>query len=263
MTFFDSLVHATADGSWLGGDRYDASRERLIAEMDRAGVERACLVAIADHVDNDTVATFAREAPDRFVPVGSLNPARLRDVSAVRKPVADIAKTGFAGLKLHPRLNGYDPLDDRAVAAIRSAGEEGLVVFLDTLFRQKSVATVHPADVADQLAVRCPHTRIVLLHGGGSALLQMADVVAAHPNLVLDLSFTLLRYQGSSLDADLKYVFRMLDRRTVVGSDFPEYTPAEVLARFRELAGDIAEEKQANMLHKNLSELFSNWRPRG
>ncbi|MGE3315791.1 MAG: amidohydrolase family protein [Planctomycetaceae bacterium] len=262
MTFFDSLVHATADGSWLGGTKYDASRQRLLQELDAANVSRACLVAIADHVDNDTVAAISRENPEKFIPIGSLNPSRLRDVASVRKPVADIAKAGFAGLKLHPRLNGYDPLDDRAVAAVRSAGEEGLVVFIDTLFRQKGVATLHPADVADQLAVRCPHTRIVLLHGGGSALLQIADVVAAHQNLVLDLSFTLLRYQGSSLDLDLKYVFRMLDRRTVIGSDFPEYTPSEVLARFHELARDLAEEKQANMLHKNLTELFSTWRPR-
>lgn len=262
MTFFDSLVHATADGSWLGGAKYDASRDRLIREMDAAGVNRACLVAIADHVDNDTVAGIARQNPEKFIPIGSLNPSRLRDVAAVRKPVSDIAKAGFAGLKLHPRLNGYDPLDDRAVAAVRSAGEEGLVVFLDTLFRQKNVPTIHPPDIADHVAVRCPHTRIVLLHGGGSALLQMADVVAAHPNLTLDLSFTLLRYQGSSLDADLRYVFRMLDRRTIIGSDFPEYTPSEVLARFRELAGELPEEKQANMLHKNLTELFSTWRPR-
>lgn len=262
MTFFDSLVHATADGSWLGGNKYDASLARLEKEMASAGVERACLVAIADHVDNDTVSRMAAANPERLVPIGSINPGRLRDVAAVRKPVAEIAKAGFAGLKLHPRLNEYNPLDDRAVAAVRSAGEEGLVVFLDTLFRQKGIATSHPADIADQLAVRCPHTRIVLLHGGGASLLQMADVVAAHPNLTLDLSFTILRYQGSSLDADLRYVFRMLDRRTVVGSDFPEYTPAEVLARFNELAGDLAEEKRANMLHKNLTELFSNWRPR-
>jgi predicted TIM-barrel fold metal-dependent hydrolase len=251
MTFFDSLVHATADGSWLGGNRYDASIGRLTAELDKGGVERACLVAIADHVDNDTVARFAREAPERFVPIGSLNPSRLRDVAAVRKPVAEIAKAGFAGLKLHSRLGGYDPLDDRSVAAIRSAGEEGLVVFLDTLFRQKNVATIHPSDVADQLAVRCPHTNIVLLHGGGAALLQMADVVAAHPNLVLDLSFTILRY-----------VFQMLDRRTTIGSDFPEYTPSDVLARFRELAGDLPAQKQANILHGNLAQLFANWRPR-
>ncbi len=256
MTLFDSLVHATADGSWLGTNRYDAGLNRLLDEMGRAGVARACLVAIADYVDNNTVARFAAEHPDRFVPVGSINPVSYATPSEAAAAVAHLKTEGFRGLKLHPRLNGYNPLDEKAISAVRAAGEEGLVLFLDTLFRQPAVATRHPADLIDELATRCPTTTIILLHGGGSALLQVADVVCAHPNLILDLSFTLIRYQGSSLDADIRYVLRTFDRRTIVGSDFPEMTPMQMLARFADFANDLTDEKRANVLHDNLAKLF-------
>ena len=109
---------------------------------------------------------------------------------AVDRSIAELADAGFAGLKLHPRLNGYDPLDEQVVTAIRAAGEHKLVVFLDTLFRQPGRATLNALDVVDTLAVRCPSSSLVLLHGGGPHVLAMSEVVAAHANLTLDISFT-------------------------------------------------------------------------
>src|SRR3970040_104771 len=102
MKFFDSLVHATPDGTWLGGNRFDARMERLLSEMNRGNVSRACLVAIADHIENETVARFASQHPDRFVPVGSINPSLCSNAQQVIQQVARIKAQGFAGMKLHP-----------------------------------------------------------------------------------------------------------------------------------------------------------------
>lgn len=259
MMLFDSLVHATADGSWLGSGRYDASLRRLLSEIERASVSRACLVAIADYQDNATLATFARTHPDLFVPIAGLNPASLRGVPQVETEVAHLATNGFAGVKLHPRLNSYDPLDDRCLAAIDAAGREGLVVFLDTLFRQSNIRTRHPADVVDAIATQCTATRILLLHGGGPHLIEMFEMVRMHAHLLLDISFTLLRYAGSSIDFDIRFLCENLDQRLTVGSDFPEYTPSDVLSRFNELAQGLAKEKRENILFRNLESVFKNW----
>ncbi len=256
MKFFDSLVHATGDGLWLGGDRYDASMERLIREMDRAGVTKACLVAIADYVDNDSVLQFTRDYPGRFVPVGSINPGAMTGSADVERALAELASQGFAGLKLHPRLNGYDPLDARCLAAINAAGRHGLVVLLDTLFRQKDLITRHASDVVDFIANSCRETRIVLLHAGGSAMLDMFEMVRMHDHLILDLSFTLMRYAGSSLDDDIRFLCTTLDQRLLIGSDFPEYVPFDALNRFMELTNGLNEEKKENILHRNLEKLF-------
>jgi len=258
MGFFDSLVHTTPDGSWLGADRFDASVIRLTDDMAAAGVGRACLVAIAGFIDNQHVLEVASGNPGRFVPIGSIDPCSLPG-GEVDEAVADIAAQGFAGLKLHPRLNEYDPLDERCLDAIRGAGRHGLVLFLDTFFRQRGVPTRHPLDVIDHIAIACPDTQIVLLHGAGAALLETSELVRLHKQLVLDVSFTLLKYAGSSLDDDLRYLFSRLDQRVVAGSDFPEYLPSEALARVENMMDGLPPEKRQNVLYDNLARIFSSY----
>jgi predicted TIM-barrel fold metal-dependent hydrolase len=252
---FDSLVHVTRDGSWMTAS-YDASYRRLMTELDRARVDRACLVGLAGIVDDDYVLECAGSAKGRLVPVAGFDPSRHDSVDSVRGAIGVLSSKGFPAVKLHPRLNGYDPLDARCLAAIGEAGTHGLVVFLDTLFRQRGHATLHAADVIDRIAYIYPETRIVLLHGGGPALLEVAEVVRARPTLTLDVSFTLLRYAGASLDNDVRWTMAHLDQRVVVGSDMPEYTPEMAFSRGDELTAGLPEEKRANIMYANLDRLF-------
>ena len=116
MKFFDSLVHPTRSGRWHF-TRFNATMERLLTDMDRAGVGRACLVGIDGCLCNDEVEEFARMYPDRFVPIAGVNPGRMSNATEVRQEVENLGRRGFAGIKLHPRFNNYDPLDSRCLAA--------------------------------------------------------------------------------------------------------------------------------------------------
>jgi len=260
MQLFDSLTHITADGSWMGERRYDASLGHLLREMDAAGVGRACLVTIADHGDNDVTLAAARAHPQRFVPIAGLNPRPLPTLRRVEVAVADLAAQGFAGIKLHPRLNGYDPLDEKCIALIDAAAKHDLVIFLDTLFRRKGLATRHAPDVIDYLAAACPDTRMVLLHGTGPTMMELYEIVRCNDHLILDLSFTIMRYRGSDrLDADMRFLFQTTDQLVTIGSDFPEYSPAQMLERFRQLTAGIEPHRIDNITHKNLERLFASY----
>ena len=258
MKFFDSLTHATADGTWLGGTRYDASLDRLLREMER-GATRACLVNIAGYQNNETLAEFASKHPDLFVPIAGFDPSKYGNLPQIKSEISKLSDRGFAGIKLHPRLNSYDPLDERCLATIQDAGNAGLVVFLDTLFRQKKVITRHPADIIDAIAIECPQTKIVLLHGGGSHLLEMFEIVRMREKLLLDISFTILRYAGSSIDLDISFLCQTLDQRLTVGSDFPEYTPFQAKEQLFKLTPNLAPEKLENICFRNLEKLFQDW----
>src|SRR5581483_3088132 len=106
---FDSLVHVTRDGRWLNG-RADAGAARLASELDRGRIDRACLVGLPGVVDNAYILECAR-ADARLVPIAGVTPG---DFDA-----AALARAGFAGIKLHPRLGGYDPLADSTLAAVK------------------------------------------------------------------------------------------------------------------------------------------------
>jgi predicted TIM-barrel fold metal-dependent hydrolase len=259
MKLFDSLTHVTRDGSWLGERHCDGSLSRLLADMDAAGAYRACLVSIADYVDNEVILESARAWPDRFVPIAGLNPRVLPTVRRVEAVVAQIAKQGFAGIKLHPRLNEYDPLDAKCIAAIDAAGRHGLVILLDTLFRRRGLATLHAPDVIDHIAAACPDTRILLLHSTGPTILELYEIVRANPNLMLDVSFTIMRYPGSRIDDDMRFLFATTDQLITIGSDFPEYSPAAMLERFKLLSHGLEAHRVENITHRNLERLFAGY----
>ncbi|WP_417525533.1 amidohydrolase family protein [Marinovum sp.] len=258
MDFFDSLVHPTPDGQWLQTP-FDARLDRLIRDMEDGGVDRACLVGIAEVMRNEDVLQMARAHPGRLVPIAGFNPASFDTTDAVKAAVAEIARAGFAGIKLHCRFNRYDPLDARALAAVDAAGACGLPAFVCTLFRQPTRVTLHPADIVDRLAKACPKTRIVLLHGGASSLLDLFELGRMHDHLIIDLSFTLLRYANSSLEADMRFMCRNLDQRVTFGSDFPEYMPSAAKKKILELTEDLPDEKRRAIFHGNLDRLFASW----
>jgi len=264
MKFFDSLTHVTADGSWFGERHCDASLPRLLSDMDTAGVYRACLVSIAGYVDNEVILASAKAHPDRFVPIAGINPSILATTRRVEAVIRQVKAAGFAGIKLHPRLNGFDPLDPKMIAAVEACGEQGLVVLLDTLFRRKGLATRHAPDVIDFLAAACPDTRILLLHGTGPTMMELYEIVRCNDHLMLDLSFTMMRYRGSDrLDADMNFLFKSTDQLVTIGSDFPEYSPAATLQRFQSLCQGVEPHRIDNVTHRNLERLFQGYRVPG
>jgi predicted TIM-barrel fold metal-dependent hydrolase len=260
LKLFDSLTHITADGSWMGERRHDASLANLLGNMADADAGRALLVTIADHGNNDVTMAAARAYPDRFVPIAGLNPRTLPTLRRIEAVVAELAEQGFAGIKLHPRLNGYDPLDEKCIAVLDAAAKHKLVILLDTLFRRRGLATTNAADTIDFLANACPDTRMLLLHAAGPQMMELFEIVRANPGLMFDFSFSIMRYAGSRLDEDMRYLFSTCDQLATIGSDFPEYSPAQVLERFRFLSQGLEPHRVENIACRNLERLFADYR---
>jgi predicted TIM-barrel fold metal-dependent hydrolase len=111
-------------------------------------------------------------------------------------------------------------------------------------------------DTIHELVGQFPALTFVLLHGGGSWILQLAEAIRDCPNAFLDISFTLQRYRTSSVTADLQYLVSNFDRRLIFGSDFPEISIASALATFHEITEGISSEKRTNVLEANLGRIL-------
>ncbi len=259
IPFFDSLTHVSMDGTWLGRNHFDASLERLLDEAGRIPAYRACLVNIHGYQSNDELEEVARKFPELFVPIAGFDPSVHENEQSIKKELAELSERNFAGIKLHPRLNGYDPLSKKSLYTIREASSFNLVVFIDTLFRQLRVTTRHTPDIIDRIAHTCPDTKIILLHGGGTSMLDVYEVVRMRNNLMMDISFSMMRYRGSSLDMDIRFIARTLDQRVTFGSDFPEYTPRECMDVALGLVEDLPESKISNIFHANLVHILDDW----
>jgi predicted TIM-barrel fold metal-dependent hydrolase len=255
----DSLTHVTPDGRWFDTN-FNAGENELLRQLDEAGAQQAVLVALAGHIDNAFVLEVCQRHPARLIPCASFNPAAQKDSNAARVNLrAALEGREFKALKLHPRLNRYDPLDSRCLAVLEelASWEQPVPVWLDTLFYYRGGVLQKPlVDTIHELVGRFPSLPFVLLHGGGSWILQVAEAVRDCPNAFVDLSFTLQRYQSSSIATDLRYLVSTFDRRLVFGSDFPEVPIRTALESFRKIADGISAEKCSNVLGGNLRRIL-------
>jgi predicted TIM-barrel fold metal-dependent hydrolase len=234
IPLFDSLSHPTLSGKWLG--QLDASFEALVGELRAAGFARACAVGIADHdgYQHEAFAERCGKFPE-LVPIAGVTPkaAAVIDIELDR-----VKELGFRGIKLHPRYSGFDYSDARLIDTFRAASRRNLAVFLCTYFHSR--IDRYPVDEPLYAVVRIlkavPDTRLVLVHGGCVELMRWMQLARHTPNILLDISLTMIRYAGSSLDLDLRYLFSGFHDRTCLGTDYPDFSPAEVRMRFEELS---------------------------
>jgi len=82
------------------------------------------------------------------------------------------------------------------------------------------------------------------------------ELVRFNNNLLLDLSMTIMKYEGSSIDLDIQYLFKHFDKRICIGTDHPEYSPKELEKRFIYFSKDISDEKKRNIAFLNISKFL-------
>jgi predicted TIM-barrel fold metal-dependent hydrolase len=235
IALFDSLCHPTLTGGWFGRD-CDASFETLARDLREAGFARACAVGLAGHEDYDHETFAARcRTFSALVPIAGVAPKPGPEIDRELDMVRDL---NFRGIKLHPRISGFGYNDPCLAATFKAATRRSLPVFLCTYYHADAARypSTDPLFAVARAVKSAPETRLVLLHGGAVELMRWMQFARHIPTILFDISFTLMRYRGSSLDADIAWLFDGFQDRTCIGTDHPEYRCADVRTRFEELA---------------------------
>jgi predicted TIM-barrel fold metal-dependent hydrolase len=204
---------------------------RLLAAMDRAGIDRAAvsaggLIGLDElsvrithggrseaAADNAAVAEQCDRSDGRLLPFYFADPRR--EVDAYRKEAER-----FRGLEISPAVHGFR-LDEPAVAEmVLIAAAAGHPVYVVTTGRPGC----RPADLA-RLALEFPRATLVWGHCGHTGL-EIAGLaeLAPVPNVVAELS-------GSLTVTARTAVERLGVRRVMFGTEFPLQDPAVELAK--------------------------------
>lgn len=139
-----------------------------VAVMDRLGVDTSVLLPFDglyhhgpvcnDEVTNNEVAQWCAGHPGRLVPFGTVTP---RDPGAVDEVDRCVDVLGMRGLKLHPWMQAFHPLD----AVMEPVYDRCRGRRLPLLFHDGTPPLSTPLQVA-QVAARFPGLVVVLGHGG-------------------------------------------------------------------------------------------------
>ncbi len=223
------LMRLRARGLELGQlQELMADPRALLRHMDAEGVERLVainyvspeIIGFTEEV-NDWVAAYTRQAPDRLLACGSVDPRRSVD------PAGDlerIVSMGIRLLKVHPPhqllypndyLNGVTGLAE----LYRAAERLGVPIMFHTGTSIFPGARNRYGDplFLDDVAVDFPKLKIIVAHGGRPLWMSNAIfVVRRHPNVYLEVS-------SIPPNKLLEYFPRLeeLAHKTLFGSDWP------------------------------------------
>ena len=251
---FDANAHPDVGQTSLGGLKESDGYERYVELAQSAGLKGACAVALP--------GTEPRQHFERCRRSGFLTPvAPWKSVGPrrVRRGVQALTKMGYNAIKIHPRLGGpsVGSKEFRRIAEV--ASDEGCVLFVCTYPFSAAENRLGDSLLRDlELAIlRAPNARMVLLHAGAVDLLRYIEFCRVNEHLLLDLSFTLMKYAGSSLDQDLLYALNSFDRRICVGTDYPWYSPKAVTSRLGPMLESLSAVKRRNILHANIEDYLA------
>lgn len=253
-TVFDSCTHPTLNGEWTGGRRGVTFPELAALKREMPGYH--ALAIGLPGVGNYEHRAFKRECDtwgfEGIAAITTVEPGELEG------EFETIARLGFGGVKVHPRLLGKNVNLDYLSRIFALCDQFNLVCLLCTYEADKPgrLPTRDPFyQLCDSLN-EVPDVRLVLMHGGGLRLMQFASLARHSETILLDLSFTVVDYMTAALEPSIRDLMLNLDRRLCIGSDSPEFTISEVLLRVQAVAGDLDTTKLDNVCSKNLSRFF-------
>jgi len=257
IPIFDSLTHPTIDGDWMLPEYSGKNNiSNLLSAMHENNIKWAFAVGmkgIGGYDEQSYIQFIQEKAGDSLFPIAFFDVKYFSDKKEIDTALKRIKNMGYYGIKLHPRIGNFNLSDSILPYVIEKANELQLVVLLCTYFYDdQELSLNNTMDNIRRLLVKVPKQRTVLLHGGTVKLLEMMEVVRSFPNVLLDLSFTLCRYEKSSIDIDIQYLFKNFDQRICVGSDSPQFSQGQLRERFDFFAKEVSLVKASNIAYINL-----------
>jgi predicted TIM-barrel fold metal-dependent hydrolase len=229
----------------------DGTKAGLLATMDRAGIDRAITLGVAN-------VPAQIEASNRFA--GSLDDDRLIGFGSIHadadpdETLESIARHELPGVKVHPIFQGY-AIDDPGVLPVYDAFQEtGTVVIMHV--GAGSTPEVTARSTPEKLAgliERFPRLKLVACHFGGYRLFDEAEELIAGLPVYLDSS-----WPPSLGLLDPQRVRAFVDRhgpdRILFASDWPMSDPAAEIAAIEALG--LSDEHTSMILGDNMAHLL-------
>jgi uncharacterized protein len=220
----------------------------LLAEMDKTGVGTSIMCSFEGlfynyHSANKKLASIQRQSGGRLHGFASVHPLIESAASDLAHAARDL---GLRGLKLHPRVQQFDP----TCAEVRDILEQCCELSLPVMFHCGTThRSCHPTTLV-QLAKDFPQILFVFAHMGGTNVHITVEAVYKLDNILLETSvsrpvFDPIRRAANSLGSD----------RILFGSDFPCGSVAVEL--FRILDAGFRDGDLKNILHDNALRLLS------
>lgn len=256
VPLFDCITHPTINGKWIDDkENFENNIDNLLFNMSTWNVKWAFAVGMEDigGYDVENYVSFIKSKSKSLFPIAYFDFNKIKDNDDIENYILYLKKLGYYGIKIHPRFSKINLTNRFLEQIIKIANKFKMIVMMCTYFYDNNEQGYeNNIENLLKLLYKVKEERIILLHSCTTHLLEMREIASKFKNIVLDLSFTICRYEGSSLDFDIKYLFDNFTNRICIGSDSPDYTAEKLRKRFEYFSKDMEMEKKEKIAYKNL-----------
>jgi len=214
---------------------YDGTVERLLQEMDEAGIDKTVLLALDGHLlfrstlsykdYNDYVARILENYPDKFVGFAGIDPRRGKE--AIMELERCVEKLSFGGVKFWT-LTGFYPDDKEFYSFYKRVEELNVPILIHTGRGPQYTYLKYCQPIyVDTIAVDFPDITFIMAHMGDPFTDQAFAVAGKNPNVYIDVSAwqPVLKFSPPAFVQSL-YRAKMMCGidKILFGSDWPLFT---------------------------------------
>lgn len=252
---FDTNVHLTVSNTYLHKKNLylniQKKFETLFALHKLKGFACVGLANKGSYEHNKFYKKFNKK---KIIPVAAFN-LKKNFQSEIRK----IKKLGFNTIKIHPRSYNLTLEKINLDKIFYYSNKYQIKIQICTYFNNipKYFYSSDPKYIFSKNYKKYPDLKIMLMHAGCERILEFAELCRFSKNLFLDLSMTINKYETSSLDQDIQFLFNSFDTKILLGSDYPEVDYSLFIKRIKIFSKKINAEKKKNIFFKNAYTFFS------
>lgn len=255
--FLTSKVHADADRL----ERFTV--EDMLAKMDRAGIERAFLIAVKagslshrinHRVACESVAEVVRLHPDRFSGMVGVDPTE--GMRGVRELAWAVEELGFVGAHLYPHWFELPPDHARYYPFYAKCAELDVPIQMQVghclrYSAERPLRNVGHPMALDAIACDIPELKLVGIHIGWPWTEEMIAVSYKHPNVFIGSDAYAPKHWPASF---VRYLSSWGQDKVIFGTDFPVIDPERAMREIADL--NLSETVQRKFLRDNVMNLY-------
>ncbi len=172
--------------------------------------------------NNGNISDFSQKAHPLFEQTYFTAVINFRD-GLFRDAIDNAIDQGITGIKFHSYIQSIADEDFEDVLQVAQyAQDKGLYICIDTSFGTSKMYVHDNLKLAAYLSDHIIRIPIILLHSAGARIFEAMLLAEDKHNIILETSFSLPYYAGSSLEADFAFAYRKIGTdRILYGSDFP------------------------------------------
>lgn len=266
MKFFDAHIHVYPDaiaeravnslgafyefipeGTGTRADFFESSKRGGCCGFIALGV--ATNAAQTASVNNFLAQTVEIARKDGFDAYGFMG--MHQEVEDIESEAKRAVKLGLCGAKIHPDIQGIDPLDRRLFPLYEFLQKNNLPLCFHVGDVRPRINYAEPEKIAE-VARRYPSLRICAAHFGGYGIFERSEILVGLPNVRVDCSSALWLLDPENI---VSLIRRFGSDRVMFGTDYPVKRCDGEIARFERLV--LTDDEKERVLLRTAKDFLS------